>query len=144
MMKVAIALFGTRVSPRFDCAPAFRVVETDHGEIRDTRDMDTDGHDVLNRIKRLIESGVNVVICGGIDEFSASQLRHHRIEIYAWITGQADDALNCLIKGQLESGFMMAPGGHCCGRWRFGGGRDGGGRRERGLSPGARPTEERW
>ena len=39
MMKIAVALFGTRVSPRFDCAAAFRVVETDNGQILDSKDV---------------------------------------------------------------------------------------------------------
>ena len=119
-MKIAIALFGSRVSPRFDCAPRFRIVETDDGEIRDTKEIDTDKCDVIDRIKKLAESGVDTLICGGIDGFSVSQLDYHGIKIYSWITGQADDALNCLLKGQLESGFMMAPGGRCGGRWRLG------------------------
>ena len=131
-MKIAIALFGSRVSPRFDYAPGFRIVQTEHGEIQHTKEIDTDKCDVINRIKKLAESGVEALICGGIDGFSASQLSYHGIKIYSWITGQADDALNCLLKGQLESGFMMAPGGRCGGRWRLGcNGRHGGNRRGR-------------
>ena len=138
-MKIAVALFGSRVSPRFDCAPRFRIVETDDGEIQDAKEINTDKCDVIDRIKKLAESSVDALICGGIDGFSASQLGYHGIKIYSWITGQADDALNCLLKGQLESGFMMAPGGRCCGRWRFGGGHGGGrGKGRRGLPPVAR------
>ena len=115
-MKIAVALFGSRVSPRFDCAPGFRIVETDNGEIRDTKEIPTDKHNVTDMIKKLAESGVEVLICGGIDGFSASQLKFHGIRIYSWITGEAEDALRCLMSGQLESGFMMGSGGRCCGR----------------------------
>ena len=139
MMKIAIALFESRVSPRFDYAPAFRVVETDDGKILNTKDISAEKWNVWDRIKKLNELGVESLICGGIDGFSAQQLNLHGIRIYSWITGEADDALGCLLRGDLESGFMMGPGGQCCGRWQFGRGHGGGrgrGRRRQGLSPG--------
>lgn len=135
-MKIAIALFGTRVSPRFDCAPVLRVVETDNGEILNIREISLEECNVMDRIKKLEELGIDALICGGIDVFSSGRLNFSRMKVYSWITGGADDALSCLLKGQLESGFMMAPGGRCCGRWRFRGGRGGGrGRGFRGLPP---------
>ena len=118
-MKIAIALFGSRVSPRFDCAPAFRIVETNAGKILNTEDISAEKWDVWDRIKKLKELGVNALICGGIDMFSIQQLNRRDIKVYSWITGEAEDALRCLIRGQLKSGFMMASGGRCCGRWRF-------------------------
>ena len=128
MMKIAIALFGLRVSPRFDCAPAIRVVEIDGGEILDSKDVSAEKWDVLERIRKLSEMGAEVLICGGIDGFCAQQISAHGIRIYSWITGEADDALSCLLRGELESGFMMGSGGRCCGRWQFRRGRGGGGR----------------
>jgi len=125
-MKIAIALFGTRVSPRFDCAPAFRVIETDDGEILNSEDISAEKWNVWDRIKKLNELSVEILICGGIDGFSAQQISGHGIRIYSWITGKAADALTCLLRGELESGFMMGPGGRCCGRWRFGRGHGGG------------------
>ncbi len=140
MTKIAIALFGSRVSPRFDCAPAFRVVETDDGKILNAEDISAEKWNVWDRIKKLSELGVETLICGGIDCFCAQQISRGGIRIYSWITGEADDALSCLLRGELESGFMMAPGGRCRGRWQFGQGHGGGrgrGRRRRGLPPGA-------
>ena len=119
MMKIAVALFGTRVSPRFDCAPEFRIVEADNGEIIAAWKISTQKLSAVQRTKKLIELGINEVICGGIDVFSAEQLHHCGIRMYSWITGQADDAVDCWLRGELKTGFMMAPGGRCCGRWRF-------------------------
>ncbi len=127
---VAIALFGTCVSPRFDCAPAFRIIELENGEILAAKDISTEKCNVTERIKILGKLNVNILICGGIDGFCVQQLKIHSVKIYSWITGQADDALGSLLKGQLESGFMMAPGGRCCGQWRFHGKRGGGHQRK--------------
>ena len=132
MTKTAIALFGTRVSPRFDCAPAFRVVETDKRQILNSKNVSVQEWSVMERVKGLSELGVKALICGGIDGFSAQQLSLHGIRVYSWITGEAEDALAALIKGELESGLMMAPGGRCCGRWQFGDARSGRRRRGRG------------
>lgn len=138
MTRIAIALFGNRVSPRFDCAPAFRVAETDAGKILNSEDISAEKWNVWDRIKKLSELGVETLICGGIDGFCAQQISEHGIRIYSWITGEAEDAITCLIRGQLESGFMIGSGGRCCGRWQFRharSGKRGRGRRQRGLPP---------
>ena len=134
-MKIAIALFGSRVSPRFDCAPTFCIAETRDGKILNTEDLSAEKWNVRDRIKKLSELGVETLICGGIDGFCAQQISDHGIGIYSWITGEADDALGCLLRGELKSGFMMGPGGQCCGRWQLGQGHGGGrgrGRRRQG------------
>ena len=123
IMKVAIALFGTRVSPRFDCAPAFRVIEANNGTITGEQTLNAETWNAVDRINKLRELGINVLICGGIDMFSAQKLNHCNVTTYSWITGEAKDALECLLRGELQPGFMMGPGGRCCGRWRFGHGR---------------------
>ena len=119
-MKVAMALFGTRVSPRFDCAPGFEVIEISDGDISARTHLDTRGMAIPDRLKKLAELGVETLICGGIDARSAEQLEFSGIKIYSWVTGEAEDALSCLLEGQLESGLMMGEGGRCCGRWHFG------------------------
>ena len=81
MQKIAIALFGSRVSPRFDCAPRFRIVELDNGTINISREVYTENFDAGERIDKLRELGVTTLICGGIDIFSAGQLDHHGIKI---------------------------------------------------------------
>ena len=119
MMKIAIALFGTRVSPRFDCAPGFQIVAINNGKVLDSQEVSVEKWKELDRVKKLKELGVDALICGGIDMFSNQQLNHRGIKVYSWITGEAEDALNCLLQGQLQPGYMLAAGGRCCGRWRL-------------------------
>ncbi|MBN1845043.1 MAG: NifB/NifX family molybdenum-iron cluster-binding protein [Sedimentisphaerales bacterium] len=122
MTKVAIALFGTRVSPRFDCAPTFQIVQTDGRTVTATEEVSAQAWSAVERVNQLRTRQVNTLICGGIDMFSAQQLNHYGIKTYSWITGEARDALDGLLQGKLQPGFLMAPGGRCCGRWRFRGG----------------------
>lgn len=127
-MKVAIAIFGTRVSPRFDCAPGFEILDIADGEILSKTVVPAENMTVAERIKKLAEVGVETFICGGIDAWSKHELERIAIKTYSWVTGEAEDALACLLKGQLESGIMMGPGGCCCGRWQLGRGQGGTGR----------------
>ena len=108
-----------------------RIVESENSEIINSKNIATENLNVADRIEMLDELSVNILICGGIDGFSAQQLNFRGVRIYSWITGEAVDALSCLFKGQLESGFMMAPGGCCNGRWRFHGSRDEGREKKR-------------
>ena len=125
-MRVAIPLFGTRIAPRFDCADEFLVANVSAGAVVERGQVTVAGLAPVERAKRLCELGVDTVVCGGIDQLSASYLAGRGLAVYAWVTGEADDALDGLLLGELEPLAMMGAGGHCRGRWRF--------RHRRGLS----------
>jgi len=122
-MIVAIATFDTRVSPRFDCAQSFRVVRLEEGRVAEDREISSGDWAPHQRVGKLAELGAQVVICGAIDRWSAESLQAEGVKVYGWITGEAEDALNCFVRGELVPEAIMAPGGRCCGRWRFRGGR---------------------
>jgi len=117
-MKLAIPLFGTRISPRFDCAPALMLVTLENGEVVKKERLLLGGLNPLERIAKLSEIGANVVICGAIDGFSHSLLIQRGIRIYSWVTGDAEKALKLFINGDLQPGIIIMPGGKR-GCWRF-------------------------
>lgn len=118
-MKIAIPLFGTRIAPRFDCFCGFLVVTARNGEVISQEELPAGPWTRLEKIRKLTELGVDTLVCGGIDRASERHLSHSGVMIYSWITGEAEDALICLLRGELESNIMMGPGGHRRGRWRF-------------------------
>jgi predicted Fe-Mo cluster-binding NifX family protein len=118
-MKIAVPAFGTRVSPRFDCAPIILLVTVDDGKVVGQEELEANGWTSQARVGRLVELGVETVICGAIDWASAESLRAARVAVYCWVTGEVGDAVECLLRGELVSEAMTAPGGRCCGRWRF-------------------------
>lgn len=130
-MRIAVLTFGTRVSPRFDHAPELLLVEERGGQVTGTQRIRTDRWHPAERVGRLSDLQVDVLICGGISGFLARQLDLAQIEVYSWVTGEAEDALRCLLAGQLEPGVMTGPQGPC-GRWRLGAGRGRWGQRGRG------------
>lgn len=139
-MKIAIPLFGSRISPRFDCAQVFFFGKAVNGVVIERQKLPAEGLSTLARVGKLLEWGVDVLICSGIDRISDQQLGRHGIRIYAWVTGEVEDALNCFLSGGLEAGIMVGSGGRRCGRWKFkkapGGDGQGGRGKERGHGRG--------
>lgn len=118
-MKIAIPIFGTRVSPRFDYAREFLLSKTANGMVIEREELPAEGLTALTRVRMLLELGVDTLICGGIDRISSQQLSFSGIRIYSWVTGEAEGALNCFLRGELEPGIMLDSNGRRCGRWRF-------------------------
>ena len=119
MVKIAVPLFDRRVAPRFDCAGDFLFAAVENGEIVECRKLPASGWNRRQRVKKLSELGVDILICGGIDKQSARLLVFYGIRMYTWVTGMAEDALRSFLKGDLESGTMVGSGGRPRGRWRF-------------------------
>lgn len=95
MRTTAIALFGTRISPRFDCAQNFmlitisddKVVTDQHTEV--IRDQMS-----IMKVRRLAEMHVNTLICGGVDENSRRHLQACGISLLDNMKGKVADALS--------------------------------------------------
>ena len=121
-MLIAIPLFGTRISPRFDCARSFLLAEVVDGTTPSANELSAGGwapHDYPHNLAAL---GVEVLVAGGVDRRSYNELSRRGIKVYAWVTGEAQAALEGLAAGTLESGMTIGPDGCCRGRWRLGGG----------------------
>ena len=109
-MKIAIATFDTRVSPRFDCAQSVLVITIDEGEPPERQQLAVGQWAPHERINRLLELDVDTVICGGIDRWSVASLQSAGVTIYGWVTGEVEDALAALLRGDL--GAEAARGGN--------------------------------
>jgi len=112
-MKVAIPTFGSRVSPRFDCAQFFLIVTVDDGHPGEREEVAASSWAPHERINKLVEFGVDTVVCGGIDCWSAESLESAGIAVYGWVTGEIDDALAALVRGDLASEGATEAGGRC-------------------------------
>ena len=112
-MKIAIPTFATRVSPRFDCAQSVLMVTIDDGGATQRQELSATDWAPHERINRLLELCVDTVICGGIDRWSAAALQSSGVTIYGWVTGEVDDALAALLRGDLDSEAATESGGRC-------------------------------
>jgi len=103
-VKIAVPVFGSRVSPRFDCAQVFLLVTAEEGSGLQRQELAATNWAPHERINRLMELGVNAVICGGIDWWSAESLRSAGIVVCNAITGDVDEALDALLRGDICAG----------------------------------------
>jgi predicted Fe-Mo cluster-binding NifX family protein len=112
-MKVAIPVFGHRVSPRFDFAPGLILFTLENGKIIGREELSLIPWSSWQRVERLKELQVQTLICGGIDGDSENMLLQQRIQVIPWVAGEAEEALDAFLKGTLQSGATIYPG---CGR----------------------------
>jgi len=103
-MKIAIALFGNKVSPRFDLSPKLWIIQEENGEVVHQEKISLEGLTILQRIEKLHLNGITKLICGGIHDFSMNQLRNMGIAVFHNVMGEAELALLNFLKGELQSG----------------------------------------
>lgn len=114
-MKVAIPIFGPRVSPRFDFAPALLIFTLQDGKVVERAEIPLTTWNLWQRLEKMKEWQVHTLICGGIDGNSERILRSQQIEVIPWVAGEADKALETFLKGRLQPGMIVYPR---CGRSR--------------------------
>jgi predicted Fe-Mo cluster-binding NifX family protein len=112
-MKVAIPVFGHRVSPRFDFAPGLILFTLENGKIVGREELSLILWRPWQRVEKLKELQVQTLICGGIDGDSENMLLQQRIQVIPWIAGEAQEALDAFLKGNLQPGSTVHPR---CGR----------------------------
>lgn len=104
-MKIAIALFKDRISPRFDVCPEFWVIELNDREIVNQEKWPMKSFNLQQRLDQLTSKGVDKIICGGIDDFCMDHLENMGIDVVHNVAGEAEEVLNLLIRGVLRPGY---------------------------------------
>ena len=126
-MKIAIPTFNSRVSPRFDFASKMLVATVERGKIVDREIYSLINLNPIRRSSLLCELGVNVLICGGINNFSQRLIIGNGIDVIPMVQGEVEEVLNLFINGDLNSAIIpIVPGrkyGHYRGRRGKGKGR---------------------
>ena len=118
-MRIAIPVFGNRISPRFDFALEFGLFETVGKIIMDRKDISCEGWGDGERVSRLKNLGVDALICGGLPKHLRDALADSGIRVIPWIAGNAGEALALFLEERLDPGMVICSGrgkGRRCGR----------------------------
>ena len=86
-----------------DCAQTFLIVTVDDGRFSERQLVVASDWATHQRPGRLIALGVDTIVCGSIDRWSAESLQSAGVEIYDRVAGETKDALNALLRGELHS-----------------------------------------
>jgi len=109
-LRIAIPTFDMRISPRFDHAPGCTLVDIEGDKIISTSYMTCEGWRDIDRVSRLIEAKVDVLICGALPHFLLSVLLDNNIRVIPWVAGEIQEALSLFIQGRLKQGMALCAG----------------------------------
>ena len=104
-MKVAIPIFNKWISPRFGFSPELLILTIEKGEVIFQERIYMVGYTLPQWLRKLSLSGVNTLICGGIDKYCSRQLEGLGISIIPDITADANETIDLFLRGELQPGF---------------------------------------
>jgi len=104
-MKIAIPMFGNRISPRFDFSPELWIIDVEGGEVVRQEKLPTAHLNLPQRLEQITSNGVDKVICGGIDGYCQSQLGSRGIEVVQDVIGDAEIVFDLFMRGRLRPGL---------------------------------------
>jgi len=119
-MKIAIPVFGSRISPRLDRAKKILLIKIEEKDRKVLSFKEKEFQTFGNGENRdfYISNEIDMVICGGLSIEMQAFLVKHKIRVISWVTGEAQKALGLFIEGKLASGTMLCSGMKLR-KWRF-------------------------
>lgn len=109
-MKIAIPVFQDRVSPRFEFAPKLLLATIQDARVVEKQELDLSAfdYDLFQRSALLHKLGVEVFICGGLQDFVMRLLSAQKVRVVTSVYGDAEAALEQFLRGTL-----LTPAGPC-------------------------------
>lgn len=114
MRKVAIPVFGSRISPVLETCLRVSVIEIEENREIGRDEIRLDGLGLQERLKIFQEAGIDIFICSGISEYFYKLFESANIQVISGIAGDVEEVLHAFKDGRLEQAFFYMPG--YCGR----------------------------
>ena len=102
-MKIAVASEGNSVTQHFGHCANFNVFESENGKIIGSMSIQNGGHENGCVPDFLTESGVTLVITGGIGGGAVEKLSRRGIDVITGAQGDAKAAVEAFLSGSLQS-----------------------------------------
>jgi len=103
MKRIAIPIFGDRISNRLDCSENILLVSIEEGEIKKRETIRLLQTNQSVKLSTLVDLGMDVLICNGITKFYSRRLSESNIRIIPWISGEVEEVLGWYLEGKLIS-----------------------------------------
>lgn len=101
-MKIAVTYENGQVFQHFGHTEQFKVYEVEDGKIVSSEVVDTNGQGHGALAGFLFNSGIDVLICGGIGGGARNALAEAGIQLYPGAMGNADAQVESFLKGTLS------------------------------------------
>jgi predicted Fe-Mo cluster-binding NifX family protein len=106
--KVLICLYGNEVNPRFDLATEVLIAFIgEDGKVQGERVVVLPQASAEMLCHMILTEGIQVVICGGIEEEYYKYLTWKRVNVLDSVIGDYKEALGRLAEGRLQAGDII-------------------------------------
>ncbi len=112
MIRLAVPVWNDQVSTVLDFADFLMIVNLDSDTFRESFRVDLSGALITERVTRLRELGIKVLLCGAISRPLEQMIMAAGIEIIPFLKGKIDDVLNAYLSGRLSEPRFRLPGCH--------------------------------
>lgn len=131
MMRVAIPHWEGRISPVFDVAGKFLLIDIENGRESRRQERRLSATDQFARLTEFLGFGAETLICGAISASAEARLAAAGVQVIGFTCGMVDEVLAAYLNNKLVKSAFAMPG---CQRWRR---REGEGVMPRGFGMGA-------
>lgn len=107
-MKLVLAMFDDRISPRFDVAPKMSVYKIEGKKIMHNKDIYCEEWSEMARVQRLKDLRVNILVCGAINSNLCEILLNNGTSVIPWVNGYAEDFLKKFFESRTKSKMIQA------------------------------------
>ena len=104
-MRVAIPLYGNRVSPRFAFSERTLIADIGGGRVAKQEIIHTGRMEDRQRVEQLSGLGIDVFVCGAADPVFLAEAGSLDIRIIPDVAGESDEVLDLLMQGHLLPGY---------------------------------------
>jgi len=117
-VKIAVTVWGNRISPVFDAARTLLIADIENARIINKSYTSFDPASPINLVKELKTMQVSVLICGAISTKPADLIVSRDIKLISFVTGNTLNILDSFADKQTIEKNHMMPGcsSHYC--WR--------------------------
>lgn len=110
MKIIALTVWGERISPVFETTNQFLLVEVSRSGIRRQVHYNFTSDLQLDRVCKLFELNVNVLVCGAISKIFANMIKAYGIQLIPFHTGPVEEVLEAYLHGRMFSPQYTMPG----------------------------------
>jgi len=117
VQKIAVTVWGHRVSPVFDSARTLLIAELVNGHLGRMSTLELDPENPFQLMQLLRAQNIAVLICGAVSQDSAIMLENAEFEVIPFIAGDVRTVLETLIQDNPEWTEFIMPGCNrkiCC------------------------------
>lgn len=106
-MKIAMTVWGNRVSPVFDSAQTILLAEIDANEVVWEQREFIAGQIPTRLARMLVDKGIDTLVCGAISEQPAGIIEAAGINLISFVSGNAQRLLEACAQGISTDEFRM-------------------------------------